>query len=411
MDEFLTPISTTKVKHVQRPEPLLQEIGENVKDNHSNRSITTVDSPSKALELLKEKPSFETVGNILKFLVSEIEREDGFHPMLPDPIPANIVHQLIHTTIPDYWQILKKRETQLKQLVRCLRNPSGIGNIITRLRSLIADCQQKKSVGNERDSASHITDLLYLLERMLHGDQVFSQVWKDVAAHGQNVTKRKMMWKEFVVQTASGRILSVIAEAENVLKEKKTSRAPSWLADGGEYASWLGRNIANLMNGTVSDEETIASIKDMFSKSLYLGYLGESLVLCIYMDAYLVKDQFVRSMLSSIIGHGSATVFSSFFGKMKAFEQQKYLNSVIASLSKQYLNIAVETREESLAASSSPVAAVASFINELIEHNDAMKDHLVMALVRSALPSLEDSIAVRRSVIAVLAKDEGQTMK
>jgi telomere length regulation protein len=129
------------------------------------------------------------------------------------------------------------------------------------------------------------------------------------------------------------------------------------------------------------------------------------------MDAYLVKDQFVRSMLSSIIGHGSATVFSSFFGKMKAFEQQKYLNSVIASLSKQYLNIAVETREESLAASSSPVAAVASFINELIEHNDAMKDHLVMALVRSALPSLEDSIAVRRSVIAVLAKDEGQTMK
>ena len=123
--------------------------------------------------------------------------------------------------------------------------------------------------------------------------------------------------------------------------------------------------------------------------------------------AYLAKDQFVRSMLSSTIEHGSVNVFSSTFGKMKAFEQQKYLNAIIISLSKQHLNVGVETREASLAANSSPVAAVAYFINELVEHNDSMKDYLVTALVRSVLPSLEDSIAIRRSVIAVLAKDEG----
>lgn len=281
MDEFLTPISTTKAKHTQHPKPLLEEIGDIVRDKNNDRSITTIDSPSKALELIKDKPSFEAVERVLNFLVNEIERRDGFHPILPDPVAANIVHQLIHITIPDYWHILKERGTQLKQLFRCLRNPSGIGNIITRLRSLIADCQQKKPIGNERDSASHIADLLYFLEHMLHGDQILTEVWKDVSMHGQNAIRRNMMWKEFVVQTASGRILSVVAEAEDVLKDRKSSRAPSWLADGGGYASWLGRNIANLITGCGSNEETITSIKDMCSKSLYLGYFGELSALAI----------------------------------------------------------------------------------------------------------------------------------
>jgi telomere length regulation protein len=40
--------------------------------------------------------------------------------------------------------------------------------------------------------------------------------------------------------------------------------------------------------------------------------------------------------------------------------------------------------------------------------NEVLKDHLVSSLTRSTIPSLDDSLATRRSVIAALAQDEGK---
>lgn len=272
MDDFLTPVSTTKVKRSQNAKPFLQEI----ESSEDRKSSVTIESPGKALEVLKDQPDFESVKSVLSYLVAETERQDGFHLMLPDPVAANIVFQLVTTTLPDYWNILKEKKPQSHHLVRCLRNPCGIGNIITRLRPLVADCRQKKAVGETRDSASHVVDLLDVLERLLHGEQCLTQVWTDVKTHGKNAAQKKMMWKEFVAQVVSGRIVSLVAEAEDVLKEKKASRTSSWLADGSGYATWLGRNVANL--STVGlDEESAPTVIEVYNKALTLGYTGGSL--------------------------------------------------------------------------------------------------------------------------------------
>lgn len=270
MDDFLTPVSTVKVKRTEAAEPLLQEVRSIVEQQ------STIDTPERALETLKQRPDYESVTNVLSYLANESERKRGFHLMLPDPIAANIVYQLINTTIPDYWQTLKGRKAQLEQLIRCLCNPCGIGNTVTRLRPLIADCRQKKSPENDRDSASHIIDLIQFLEKVFQGDRFLTRVWTDIATHGKDVSQRKMIWKEFVVQVASGRVISLVAEAEDVLKERVSSRKTSWLADGSVYSTWLGRNIANLTNEIKNDEENVLAVVDMFSKALSLGYTGES---------------------------------------------------------------------------------------------------------------------------------------
>jgi telomere length regulation protein len=168
---------------------------------------------------------------------------------------------------------LKERRTPLQQLVRCLRNPCGIGNIVTRLRPLIADCRTKKAVGETRDAASHIVDLLDVLERLLNGEKCLTQVWADIKAFGKNAAQKKMMWKEIVAQVASGRIVSLAAEAEDVLKEKDVSRTASWLADGSGYAAWLGRNVANL-SAVEFDESSAPVVIEVYSKALTLGYTG-----------------------------------------------------------------------------------------------------------------------------------------
>jgi telomere length regulation protein len=269
MDAFLTPISTTKVKRTQNAKPFLQEVG----SNEERKSDVIIESPARALEVLKEQPDFESVENVLDYLVAKTERQDGFHLMLPDPVAANIVFQIVTATLPDYWQILKERRTPSQQLFRCLCNPCGIGNIITRLRPLIADCRTKRAVGETRDAASHIVDLLDVLERMLHGEKCLTQVWTDIKAFGKNTAQKKMMWKEFVAQVASGRIVSLAAEAEDVLKEKDVSRTASWLADGSGYAAWLGRNAANL-SAVEFDESSAPIVTEVYSKALALGYTG-----------------------------------------------------------------------------------------------------------------------------------------
>ncbi|KAK7180749.1 hypothetical protein DPSP01_009216 [Paraphaeosphaeria sporulosa] len=387
MDDFLKPVSTTKLKRTQNAKPLLQEIGSSEK----RKSSVVIESPEKALILLKDQPDFESVESVLGYLVAETERADGFHLILPEPVAANIVFQFVNTTLLDYWHILKERKIQLHQLVRCLRNPCGIGNVITRLRSLTADCHQNKAVGETRDSASHIVDLLDVLENLLQSEQCLTQVWTDINTHGKNASQKKMMWKEFVTQVASGLVISLAAEAEDVLKEKEVPRTASWLADGSGYATWLGRNVANL-SATEPNEESIFMVAEVYSKALFLGY----------------TDQIVRSMLLVVIARDSVTAYASVFQKMKAFEQRKYLNANISVLAKHYLNKVAENTEASPSESSPLLAGVTALIGKLVGDSDILKEHLITSLIKPTIPALDDSLATRRCVIAVIARDEDQ---
>jgi len=93
---------------------------------------------------------------------------------------------------------------------------------------------------------------------------------------------------------------------------------------------------------------------------------------------------------------------------MKPFEQRKYLNSIVTFLVKQYFSSDHVDYEDAPISASKFVSGVARLIHVLTGESDALKDHLVSLLTRSALPSLDDSLAARRSVMAALAQDEGE---
>ncbi|KAF1959304.1 hypothetical protein CC80DRAFT_467787 [Byssothecium circinans] len=389
MDDFLTPVSTTKVKRtIETSKPLIQEQQTSI----SKAARTTVDSAETALSALKEEPDFETVSDVLKFLAAESDRKDGFNLIRPDPVTGNIAYQLVNTTIPDYWQSLKDRKVQATQLLRCLRNPCGIGGIITRLRPLIADCRQKQPAGQTRDAPSQIEDLLDVLQRILHDERTTSYVWVDVQAHAKDVVQAKMIWKEFVTQVASGKILSLAAEAENILKERTSSREATWLSDGGEYASWLGRNIAVLVKGSEKHEEGVSAAVEICGKAISLGY----------------TDRVVGSMLSKILDTDSLDALTEVIHKMKTFEQRKYLNAIITFATKQYFGSAFETKEDAPIKASATVSGVAALIHTLVKDSEPLRESLVFALTKSSIPALDDSLLARRSVIAAIAQDEDQ---
>ena len=265
MADFLTAVSTKKVKD---HEPLIREVTTQSKQEDP----VTITSPKSALEALKNQPNRETFGKILKYLSTE-----GFNIILPEPLNASIAHQLVNDTVPNYWRTIKT-SADTKRLGKILRNPIGLGHFVTRLRSLIADSRQKKAPGEARNTSEHISDTLDVLDLVLSGDETTHIILKDVLAFAKNSIQKKLIWREYLAQAVSGRLLSTAAEAEDVLKKsEETSSVNSWIADGNEYATWLGRNIANLIERGDQNQEYIAAVVELFSKALSLGYTGMSI--------------------------------------------------------------------------------------------------------------------------------------
>ncbi|KAF1912311.1 telomere length regulation protein-domain-containing protein, partial [Ampelomyces quisqualis] len=373
MADFLTAVSTKKVK---APEPLLQEV-----QSLSIQDAVEISSTRSLLEALKSQPSQETFINALRYMTS-----DDFCLLLPDPLNASIAHQLVNDTLPHYWGS-SCNSPQARTFCKILRNPTGIGHMITRLRSLIADGRQKKAPGEDRDSVTHVEDLLDVLERTLKEDDTSNRVLLDIQTHGKSAMQKKLIWREYLSQIASGRIVSIVAEAEDVTKIKSTSRPSSWLADGRRFAAWLGRNIAHLMKEMKQSEEAVV---DICSKALTLGY----------------TDCVVGSLTAALLDTDSARLLANIMPRMKPFEQRKYLDAITTLAIKQYLSADAVQHDDTPIPTSKTVSAVASLLELMTHDNEGLKDHFVSILTRSTVPGLDDSLAARRSIVAALAQDE-----
>jgi telomere length regulation protein len=263
MTDFLTAVSTKKVKDAGS---LIRE----VKSLNIQKDTVSVDSAEGVLGALKNQPSRNTVSNVLRYLTTT-----GFSLLLPEPLNASIAHLLVNDTVPNYWRAIKT-STDAKRIAKVFRNPAGLGHLATRLRSLIKDSRQKQAPGEARNTAAHLSDALDVLELTLTGDDTTLLILQEVLAFGRSPVQTKLIWREYLAQIVSGRILSIAAEAEDVLKKIEVPRDASWIADGKVYAAWLGRNIAVLIQRKDHNEEYITAVVELCSKALGLGYTGPS---------------------------------------------------------------------------------------------------------------------------------------
>lgn len=260
MADFLTAVSTKKIV----AKPTTQKI-----QDLSIEEAVPIDSPQSALQALKSQPSQATVISVLAFLSSS-----QVSLIIPEPVYASIAHELVSNVIPNFWRALKQHVKDGRSLASTLRNPTGIGHLISRLRSLIAESRQKKATGTTQDVSEFIEDTLDVLGRVMTGDDVSYSVWKDIQAFGRNNIQKKLMWKEFLAQVASGRVLAVRAEAEDVLKGKGIE---SLSLSGNGLADWLGRNIVHMLVVGDKGEACFAALVELCSKVLTLGYTGGSI--------------------------------------------------------------------------------------------------------------------------------------
>lgn len=92
---------------------------------------------------------------------------------------------------------------------------------------------------------------------------------------------------------------------------------------------------------------------------------------------------------------------------MPAYEQKSFITSTIRLLNKRYLSTEENTTgSEWWKSNSSSVAAVAGFLQSMIDGNASRTDVLMSWLTALNGSGVGESVAIRRSVVAVVAKDK-----
>jgi telomere length regulation protein len=268
MEDLLVPVRTSRIS-------VVEEVP--ASEGHGRKESTPISSAPDALDVLKSNPSLKEVGDALAYF----QKSDnaGFSLKAPGPLAAQIINNLVERTMPDFWDQIANDSSLKnikKNLISCLRCVSGLGALLAKMNALIKSLKNLQKAEKQKGSVWHLRSLLIVLEVSIRGDNYAQKILHDVESQITEATKRSIVWKEFATLTASGRVLSVAAETEDVLQrleEKPPKRL--WLSSGPDYASWLGRNVATLAAPLDAKSILWNAITQYLSKALGLGYNGK----------------------------------------------------------------------------------------------------------------------------------------
>jgi telomere length regulation protein len=268
--ELLSPIKEVP----KTTEKVKSEISAKLDVKREN--ITAQDVP----QIWKNQPGHELLHEVLQYTTSDEAKRQGLSIAVPSPLSSQVINSLLDYTLPDYWALFqqaRQHEEDKRQLLQCLQSVSGIGAIISKLRMLCNHFHGKSSNPEGTTGNGRMRDLLSVLEEVLKGQRTIQDVWLQIHSSIQSATRRTILWKEFIVIVASGKIPSTAAEVEDALKASGGAVPNHWIANGKEYAHWLGSNISFFISqtGPGYDEESWVALGKFLSKSLKLGYTGQ----------------------------------------------------------------------------------------------------------------------------------------
>jgi telomere length regulation protein len=116
----------------------------------------------------------------------------------------------------------------------------------------------------------------------------------------------------------------------------------------------------------------------------------------------------VNMILRTLVDDGQVELFTKMVFRLKSFEQRKYINAAVSFVGRQCFQSDIITKEDAPIHTSQIISGAACLLESIVKDSDLLKEHLVSSLTRPSIPALDESLAVRRSVLAVLALDEGE---
>ncbi|KAF2756633.1 hypothetical protein EJ05DRAFT_477740 [Pseudovirgaria hyperparasitica] len=375
MDDFLTPVTVTK-----------RDNSRALHNTPVKATVKTITSPQDALAILRAQPDIHALETVLGWLNND---QPDFSMADPAPSSSQIIYTLVNSTLPDYWQTLvQSRSKNVPILVGVLRTVSGLGALLARLRTLITQRGQKDEPRNAEITRQHLEDAVSILASVLDGNQTSRKIYDSLLCSVKNDMRRSLAWKEYIAQIAGGKVLSVVAQAEEILKKGSKQYDGSWLADGTRFAAWLGHNIAVMVCAVEGENRAdiqMAAAR-LTGKALSLGH----------------RNRLVKEIISMALENGNHISLSGWIPKLQNNEQCRFLDSCLSDSIPQLMEanarIPLDARPR--------IAGAAALIQTLISESPILKDALSSWLVKCSTTGVDPSVLVIRAVVAIVALDE-----
>lgn len=406
MDDFMTAVRTVKRDGDAKPEPHLNAVQTratpriDTRDRNNqadqkaaqqgflqpaSKDANQVTSAKDALQVFRSQPSTETVLSILKQLSSPGILEDGFDLDAPGPLQAQIINTLVGSTVPHFWSSLAKNDKFI--LIGCLTNVAGMNAVIARLKLLTGQTRGQEALNHHLALA----ELLEVARLLFQAPDAISNIWEGLHNHADNQVKRDLAWKELVNLLGSGKVTSIVAEAEDAVRSADSKAKTTWLSNGTEYADWLGRSLARLASWRPSSDmrSSSQSAAQLLARAFGLGY-----------PVALVKSLHCE-ILRGTIEHGlqdHCARLCDLLGALQSHNKRQYLDISLTWLSTLPSAEQGTSEEET----SKAVTAVTAVLHQIIKDQDTLQHHLLSTL-NDATSNTSLSRTVRRASIAVLA--------
>ncbi|OQE46525.1 hypothetical protein PENCOP_c001G04323 [Penicillium coprophilum] len=355
------------------------------------------------IDLLKSSPDREQLCAILGALdpLSKSKATKDFDLRIASPITAQILQLLVSTTIPDHWASLDARDSKGKDakaraaLLRCLSSVAGLGSLVAQLRSLINAARASAQQAQGSSSQLGIRDLLAVLAALLEPADFLLRVFSDISVIYDNKTRQQVTWRELVSLVAAGKILSTVAEALTVVDESRSVSSVSWVGNGSQYASWLGRNVSHLAARLAPDSESDwAAVALLTGRALSLGY----------------TDQVVKEIYSGLLlGQSSPACFEILLNHLRRTEQLAVVEAIFRAIQRKQFSDDLSGTVSPSSTPSESIEGVAALISAAIPSHSVLESQVLEWLSKSQGGSI-NTLGLRRALLATFS-NRGDVLK
>ncbi|KAK3641189.1 telomere binding protein [Elasticomyces elasticus] len=278
MGDFLTAVTSRAEKDGDGPLTAVRTVkSKQASDVAKDKIIPSskldridVTTPQEALRVLRSQPDTTVLLATLRKLSSTSFSD--FHLVAPGPLQAQIVNSIVSDIVPAFWPTFDRNERLL--VTRCLRNTTGINGLLARLGTSSGSSGIQK--GKARPQHAYTIEVI---SQVLDGHSLVRGLLQDLHNAVPERTRHDVALKELATLLGSGKVISIIAQAEDAAQTSIGGSAGlnSWLARGSSYATWLGSNIASLFhqahdNSGETYEQLMRYGGQLLAKSLTLGY-------------------------------------------------------------------------------------------------------------------------------------------
>ncbi|KAH6648611.1 telomere length regulation protein-domain-containing protein [Truncatella angustata] len=384
MEDLLTPLSQTYRKPDRDTE--LWTLSAPPKAELPSRPDFKGSSPEEALETLRSQPGYEELVVVLDYLRRGLEGKHAFNVLQPSPQGAQIVHVLVAEILPNYWAVVKEnspdneRNHDLDLLLNCLLSVTGINATLASLKTLLQQIKSDPKGVKQSHFNLNLGIALDFLDHLLIGNNKVRKIWHGVKSSDENLGRARALRQEFISLIASGKIVSLSAEAEAILQAADKLEKPYWFADNKKYVKWLGDNLVPWIR--VDGDNAVRICADVFTRALKLGH-ADTLVEPLY-EALILQDE-------------RPQFFSQLLDHIPQLDQRKVLGVVLKVLSSRLDNDIDESTEDCPL-----IWAAAGVLDAVVGASEVRKGHLVAWLTDATGAGLGESCGIRRAAVAVL---------